>query len=182
MTEFQTRLKLFLDHQSALVEYAMPIVGDRGRAEDIVQEAYLRFGLAAEPGKRGINIADQVVQQPVAYLYRIVRNLALDWRRRRATEHRYAHLETTEYDLAESRQPSPEQEVSRKQLVAQCHRAFSMLDDRARRAVHMHRIDGCTLQEIAVELDVSVATAHRLIRDALVQLALVMDQQKDDAS
>jgi RNA polymerase sigma-70 factor (ECF subfamily) len=68
------RLKLYLTHRAALIDYATPIVGCRARAEDVVQEAYIRFVPA--------RVADARIEQPVAYLYRIVRNVALDWTRR----------------------------------------------------------------------------------------------------
>jgi RNA polymerase sigma-70 factor (ECF subfamily) len=35
----------------------------------------------------------------------------------------------------------------------------------------MHRFGGFTLVEIADELGVSIATVHRLVRDALVRIA-----------
>ena len=43
-----TILALYLAHRGELVNYASAIVGDRGRAEDVVQEAWLRFGAAAD--------------------------------------------------------------------------------------------------------------------------------------
>nr|WP_269807513.1 sigma factor [Pseudomonas sp. NMI795_08] len=64
-------------HRPALVDYATPIVGCRARAEDVVQEAWLRF--SRQPG-------DADIRHPASYLYRIVRNLALDQTRRTATE------------------------------------------------------------------------------------------------
>lgn len=81
MRDDDPRLKLFLDHRATLVDYATPIVGDRMRAEDVVQEAYIRFAPGAADGAAAGRVA-----QPVGYLYRIVRNLALDVTRRRRTE------------------------------------------------------------------------------------------------
>ena len=59
------------------MNYANGILHDRAGAEDVVQEAYLRFSAAADSGQ---------IVNPVSYLYRIVRNLALDWTRRRSVE------------------------------------------------------------------------------------------------
>lgn len=71
------KLQLYLSHRAALLDYAAPIVGCRARAEDVVQEAWLRFS-------RQDDSAD--IRHPASYLYRIVRNLALDQTRRNATE------------------------------------------------------------------------------------------------
>src|SRR5687768_2183785 len=75
-------LELFLRHRGALVEYATPLVGDRARAEDIVQDAYLRFAPRETEAGDGI----KAITQPLGYLYRVVRNLALDLGRRRKSE------------------------------------------------------------------------------------------------
>ena len=45
---------------------------------------------------------------------------------------------------------------------------------RAREAVKMHRIAGYTLEEVAEQLDVSINTAHRLVREALVEIAVAL--------
>src|SRR4029079_9285862 len=56
---------------------ALKILGDPARAEDVVQDAYLKVTEA----ERAANI-----KQPLAYLYQIVRNLAIDRHRRTAFE------------------------------------------------------------------------------------------------
>lgn len=61
-------LDVFLGLRRELVNYANGITGDRMQAEDVVQEAYIR--LIAGRG--------EPIEQPVAYAYRVVRNLALD--------------------------------------------------------------------------------------------------------
>ncbi len=63
-------------HRAALVSYARPIVRDRSEAEDVVQEAFLR--LTVDEGK----VQRQNIRNPLSYLYRIVRNVALDKARR----------------------------------------------------------------------------------------------------
>ena len=54
-------LALYLANRGALVNYANGIVGDRARAEDVVQEAFLRFTSAREK-------SDEAVERPRAYL------------------------------------------------------------------------------------------------------------------
>jgi RNA polymerase sigma-70 factor (ECF subfamily) len=157
------RLNLFLTHQAALVDYATPIVGDRTRAEDVVQEAFIRF----VPLDRK---AGQAVDQPVAYLYRIVRNLALDWTRRRAIEQRHGGAEPLWWMLPDTPR-TPEQDMLHRRDLARIGAALDELAPEMRLAVEMHRFGGYTLTEIAGRLNVSVPTAHRMIRDALVDIA-----------
>jgi RNA polymerase sigma-70 factor (ECF subfamily) len=53
------------------------------------------------------------------------------------------------------------------------------LPDNSRKALELHRFGGFTLAEIAGQLGVSLTTAHRLLREALLALARVMDHQDD---
>lgn len=169
MSDEPSKLDVYVAHRAALVDYAAPIIGCRARAEDVVQEAYFRFALAAE---------DRRVEQPVGYLYRIVRNLALDWLRSLGADqrrHEACHVLNSSGVAA----ASPEDEVLTQEALRQVERVLADMPERMRRAFEMHRIECCTLQEIADALGVSVATAHRLVRDAGVAImACLRDSEK----
>ena len=153
-----SRSDVFLSNRAALVDFATPIVGDRARAEDVVQEAFLRFASAEDR-------PEAPVEKPAAYLYRIVRNLALDWARRRAVEQR-RQTEAPLWWMLPSAPRTPEQELLHRQDLDRIAAALAALTPEARLAV------GYTLGEIAERLNTSVPTAHRLVRDALVKIAL----------
>ncbi|MFT4048032.1 MAG: sigma-70 family RNA polymerase sigma factor [Solimonas sp.] len=150
-------LQVFLAHRAALVDYAASIVGSRERAEDIVQDAWLRFAAAAQPD----------VAQPAHYLYRIVRNLALDTIRRQALENRYAAPFDEAAECGDGR-PSPEaQAVTRDELRAAAE-ALAELPERTRHAFELVRLHGESLQQAALRLGVSVSLVHQLVRSALM--------------
>lgn len=152
----KAKLDLFVAHRSALVDYAKPILGCRARAEDVVQEAYLRFdGIAA----------DRTLDEPVGFLFRIVRNLALDLSRRLGREGRL-HTQVESDDIAEDR-PSPEAEALYRDQLQAVLQALDELPERTRIAVRMHRLDGCTLAQIAAHLGISVGLAHSLVADGI---------------
>jgi RNA polymerase sigma-70 factor (ECF subfamily) len=157
------KLALYLAHWTALVNYARPIVGDPMQAEDVVQEAFIRFMPDAGAGGK--------IEQPVAYLYRIVRNLAFDWTRRRAGEHRQEQADPAWW-VVPTVPRTPEQELIHQQDLDRVETILSDLPPPVRLAVEMHRFGGYTLQEIADRLGISVATAHRQVRQALMRIAL----------
>jgi RNA polymerase sigma-70 factor (ECF subfamily) len=163
MAQNDRKTQLFLLHRAALVDYATPIVGDRARAEDVVQEAFIRFA-------PGTTRPEPTIEQPVAYLYRIVRNLAYDLTRRRALEQREQAAEPAWWMLPSGGR-TPEQESVHRQEVEQVRAVLAALPPDQRRAVELHRFGGFTLAEVADELGVSIATVHRLVRDALVRIA-----------
>jgi RNA polymerase sigma-70 factor (ECF subfamily) len=152
-------LTLYMAHRQKLVHYASGIVADSGRAEDVVQEAYLRFRAAAD---------ERVLQQPVGFLYRIVRNLAFDHRRRLVLEDKTVELHD-DAGLAEipDGAPSPEDAAIQHQEFARVVAAMEALPARTRIAIEMHRFGGFTLKQIAEHLGISVSMAHVLVVDGV---------------
>ena len=161
MRDVDQKLTLYLAHRAALVDYAARFVGNRAWAEDVVQEAYLRFTAAdksdGEPA---------VIMHPVGYLYGIVRNLARDWAMHLALERPHEADERT-LRATPAPMPNPEQEALYRDELRTVANALTELPDRTRRAFEMHRLGDCTLNEIKQELGISVTLAHQLIRKAL---------------
>jgi RNA polymerase sigma-70 factor (ECF subfamily) len=152
---------LFSEHRGSLVDYATGIVGSRAQAEDLVQEAFIRFAPVQRSGAG--------IEQPLAYLYRIVRNLALDSTRRRTLEHRQRAGEPAWWMVPVTPR-TPEEELRHRQNVERVAQALRELPKETRLAVEMHRLGGYTLQEVADHLGLSVATVHRMVREALVKI------------
>lgn len=155
--QFSNLVDTFIVHRSQLCNVATKILGSRDRAEDVVQDAYLKV-IDAD--------AVFVVRQPLAYIFRIVRNLAID-------NYRRAALESTVFAVAEEGQhvPSPSGRpetvsISRQQLDLVA-RALDQLPDRTRRVFELHRMGGYTQREIAQQLGVSPTLINFMIRDAL---------------
>ncbi|WP_432348500.1 RNA polymerase sigma factor (plasmid) [Shinella yambaruensis] len=163
MKEGDATSLLYAAHRPALVRYATRILGSREAAEDIVQDAFLRFSPA--------NTYGASAGQTLAYLYRIVRNLCLDLIKRRRIEMREQDSEPPFWSMPRAVE-TPEETV----LVSDEVRAIAEVLDRfpldVRVALEMHRFGGYTLEEVAAHLGISVATAHRHVRAALVEIAL----------
>jgi len=170
--EKPSHLQIYLLHRAALVDYAAPIVGCRARAEDVVQEAYIRFSQTEGRPSRDGGIA-----RPVAYLYRIVRNLAIDLARRLATEVPDSAPEAVARLVADA--PSAEQTVLYRNELRVLAEALADLPERTRVAFDMHRLQGRTLQEVADHLGISVVRAHQLVRDAVLHAARRLDDDDD---
>lgn len=153
------KLTLFVAKRAELVLYAGRIIGDRALAEDVVQEAYLRFD-AAHDG-RGID-------EPLAYLYGIVRNLALDTRRRvMRDQNRQIADPAIAFDKLAEDEPTPEASASARQDLRLLGEAMAELPENMRIAMEMHRFGNCTFKQIAEHLGISVGQAHSLVIRAL---------------
>jgi RNA polymerase sigma factor (sigma-70 family) len=150
-------LALYLAHRGELVNYASAIVGDRARAEDVVQEAWLRFGATAER---------QPPDEPVGFLYRVVRNLAIDGRRRLTREGRALEAGAGGADEPVDYR-SPEAEAAAREELRLLRDAMAELPERTRIALEMRRFGGFKLREIAARLGVSITVAHEIVADGI---------------
>jgi RNA polymerase sigma-70 factor (ECF subfamily) len=146
----------YLTHRAALVDSVAPILGCRFRAEDVVQDAWLKLTEAPDS-------AD--IRQPVSYLFRLVRNLAIDRARRLSLEIHYGAKEAVPLS-ARSGDASPEQTVIARDMLRALERVLAELPDRTRLVFEMHRISGHSVEEIAQALDLSTGFVYRLLREA----------------
>jgi RNA polymerase sigma factor (sigma-70 family) len=165
-TREQGLLEFYLKHRSALIDYAARITGSSAWAEDIVQDAYLRI-IVSESQDRGDHAKGNPRQivHPVAYLYRIVRNLALDWMRHLLIEE-IDQRDNEAIDLVAASQTSPEYEFLYREEARLAAVALAELPQRMQVAFEMYCLDGCTLREIAQRLEISVTLTHQLVRRA----------------
>jgi RNA polymerase sigma factor (sigma-70 family) len=148
---------VFVDNRAQLRRAALKILGDPARAEDVVQDAYLKV----TESERAANI-----KQPLAYLYQIVRNLAIDRHRRTAFEG--GLFENEEEGLqVPGVMATPEATAISRQDLTVIVRALSELPERTRRVFELHRLDGCTHCAIATQLNISPSLVNILIHDAM---------------
>lgn len=168
MKEGGIRHGVYFTHRAALIDYATPILGSREAAEDIVQDAFLRFA----PAKTRIGSPEQTL----AYLYRIVRNLAFDVLKHRKVEKREADTGAPFWATPQA-EPTPEQALQYGDQVRIVSQVLATLPAEVRVAVEMHRFGGYTLEEVADHLGISVPTAHRHVRSAMLKIASRIDPQ-----
>lgn len=165
--------ELFLRHRGALIDSASAIVG-RSMAEDVVQEAWLK---AAD--------AVHAAQNPAAYLFRVVRNLAIDVARRSGREVGGLAGETL-LQAAVDDQADPERQMGERDDLRLVLQALDDLPAATRRAFSLHRFDGLTYAEIARKLHISQGQAHKLVQAALAHcIARLLDTKasvREDSS
>ncbi|NSZ66119.1 sigma-70 family RNA polymerase sigma factor (plasmid) [Agrobacterium tumefaciens] len=157
MKDADLYLQLFISHRSEFITYATTIVGDRARGEDVVQEAFLRL--------RSLT-PDRNLDEPIGYLRRVVRNLAIDLVRRSSVEKKRTADGIDYESLAEDR-PRQDKIIEDRDDLRIVIDAMAELPDRTRLALEMHRFDGMKLKEIAAELGISVALAHSLVYEGI---------------
>ncbi len=139
-------------HHADLVMYARRVLGDRSdTAEDIVQEAYLRLlGLAA---------SDEAPTGARPWLFRVVRNLAIDERRSAA---RRADPVAEPDILGTASLDDTESLVEHREELTEALREMASLPPRERRAIEMDQA-GLGASAIATELGTTPNAVHQAL-------------------
>jgi RNA polymerase sigma-70 factor (ECF subfamily) len=141
--------RLYDQHGPALVLYACSFAADRGSAEDVVHGVFLKL----------LRREQTVPEVPVAYLYRAVRNAALNARRDRSRD-----VALPDRDLWFTHREHDQE------AAAALEQALLELPDEQREAVVMRIWSGMTLEEVAQATDVPINTAASRYRYALAKL------------
>lgn len=135
---------------------AVRILGCRQRADDVLQDAYLKLADGIE---------ELHIKNTLAYLYQLVRNLAIDRHRRGQFELQVFSPEEDGMHVGSS--STPEAQAIHTQHLLMVARALSSLPERTRAAFELHRLGGQTQREIVSQLGISTTLVNFLIRDAM---------------
>lgn len=155
-----------MDSLLSYLRYLQRLLRRRGetseRAEDLVQEAYLRMQVYCKDGHE--------VREPQAFLMRTVLNLAIDARRR---EHRDLYETQTVEELhVACFAPTPDEVFAAEQRLLRIRNALDRVSRRTRQVFFMHRLQGFSYAEIAKRLSISVSAVEKHIASAITILAI----------
>ncbi|HEX6866131.1 MAG TPA: sigma-70 family RNA polymerase sigma factor [Caulobacteraceae bacterium] len=125
--------------------------------EDVVQAAFLRLSARVEVGD---------LENPRAFLYRVVHNLALEERRRLAN-HGRLEAEATTTTAIETDDRDPERVLSAKERRRLLSLAVATLEPRTRLILTMSRRDELPAAEIARRVGLSPTQVKRLLAQAV---------------
>jgi RNA polymerase sigma-70 factor (ECF subfamily) len=145
--------------------YARPVlglalrrIGDRGRAEDSVQEVFAAVW-------RSAGSYDRARGPGGAWLYTIARNAIVDAQRRRPAP------TVADPPEAVSTSPTPDQEAEASWSAWQVHRALETLPVHERAVIDLAYFSGLSQSEIADFLQIPLGTVKTRTRSGLARLA-----------
>jgi RNA polymerase sigma-70 factor, ECF subfamily len=151
-----------------LAAYAYRIVEDVDSARDIAQEACVRLW-------EGRGQASPRSVRP--YLFRIVRNLALDQLKTRRTRRRLLG----QHDPGRLRRPArPDEVLESDRIAATVQRAIQALPDRRREVFVLTYLRGLSYAEVGEVLGISPKTVQNQMTSALAQLRTVLRPLLDE--
>jgi len=149
--------QVFLTQRVILLRTLQRMVNNPSTAEDLLQETYLRVTRA---------LSERTVEHLEPFVFQTARNLALDHLRSRRIQSRTV-LEDVPTEVIESVPSSlstPEEAHQAAQLLERLSVSLSQLSARQQRIFILSRLHGCSYQEIADELNVSLSTVQKELK------------------
>ncbi len=150
-----------------LFAVALRILGERGEAEDVLQEVYVTVWRKAADfdGSRA---------SPMTWLIAITRNRAIDRLRATRASRRMEPIETAG-DLADAA-PTADSKLEQAQENARLHHCLGGLAEHERDALRAAFFDGNTYEELAARMKVPLGTMKSWIRRAMIKLKACLEQ------
>ena len=160
---WETIEELFTALESPLLGYALRYTGEMGLAEDVVQEAFMKLHAQFE-----------LVQMPRRWLYRTVRNLALNRRREAVKTVPLGGASDDESSpVGEAADPSllPDEQIIRLEGIGLVRLGIESLDDRGRELIKLKFNDELSYKDIAARTGLPTGNVGFLLHQALKTIA-----------
>ncbi|MDI7776257.1 sigma-70 family RNA polymerase sigma factor [Asticcacaulis sp. EMRT-3] len=159
-------LNVYLEKRAMLVRYFTARTRERGVAEDIVQELYLKISAQDE---------DYMVDNPSAFLFRAANNIWLNRMRGEGRDSRRNGQwhETTRQSMGDEvivDEPDAEARLAARQQLELVIKGVDALPERTRDIFRLHRFEGLNQAEVAQRLGVSKSTVEKHLCAALKSL------------
>lgn len=154
---------ILLRFEGDLIRYAQRIVGDEGRARDVVQETFLKLWRVDRTDLDG---------HLVEWLYTACRNQAVDvWRK----EQRMQTLAEETVAVRASKLPSPELVVERRDAAAQVLGLVDRLPANQQEAIRLKFQSGLSYREISRVMGLTVTHVGVLIHTGLKSIRMKLN-------
>jgi RNA polymerase sigma-70 factor, ECF subfamily len=156
--------ELFEESRDDLYRYLLTLGLHPPRAQEAVQEVFLRLYAALKKGEE--------IQNRRAWLFRVAHNFGLKTRALQASEDPFDP--DIEARLA-SRTRNPENELLDREKTIRFHRAVEGLSEQQKRCLFL-RMEGLRYPEIGLAMGISASAVGEFLRRAMVRLKKVRDE------
>ena len=160
----------YTQNRSELIAHANRIVKDKAKAEEITQEAVVKFMLAAPELESN--------DHALSYLHRTIENLCIDLFRAENRRPNLVALDDATAEVESTWQVSGDhsQAISSAEDAAIIRQALSLLSPAERAALVMWEVEGRSTKEIAKELGIKESAVRHTVSRARASLRKVLSE------
>lgn len=144
---------LYRAHAARIRRYLLGMLGPRAPIDDLTHDAFI-VAISTFEGFRGD-------ASPSSWVHGIARNVARNWRRQVARREQLVRADPEHGAQSHGAAlPSPERVVASQRSLERMHAHLRELPDVEHEAFVLHRLNDCTLAEVAAIQSVAVSTAR----------------------
>ena len=168
---WETIEELFTVLEAPLLGYALRYTGEKGLAEDVVQEAFMK-----------LHAQFKSVEKPRPWLYRTVHNLALNQRRAagRTVSLEQASVNSSEHSESDASSAMdtadtallPDEQIVRLEGIGLVRISLAALDDRSRELVRLKFTEDLSYKDIAARTGLTTTNVGYILHHALKTIAV----------
>jgi RNA polymerase sigma-70 factor (ECF subfamily) len=150
----KTYKKLFETYYNPLCNFAYKLLGDKAKAEDVVQDVFVQMW--EKRNRLNINKSIQ------AYLFQATKNKVIEWVRKEKL-----FLEYEQSERLKSNTEDLDQEAEKYMRLEKLYTYVRQLPPKCQEVFIMSKMNGLTYREIAEDLNISIKTVENQIGRAL---------------
>ena len=147
------------DNRHDLLWVCQKILNCPKRAEDVIQDAFLRLSQ--------LDISKVIaIKKPEGYLFQVVRNISIDHQRKLMKENTHFNESLSDVDIADTAY-SPEQLLEEQSSIFAVNTSLAKLPKRTRDIFELYRSGDFNQKSIAKKYDISPTLVNFLIKGAI---------------
>jgi RNA polymerase sigma factor (sigma-70 family) len=160
----------YTEHRSELLAHASRVLKDSAKAEEITQDALIKFMLAAPELESDVHA--------LSYLHRTIENLCIDLFRMEGRRPNLVVLDEATAEIEATWQDDGDHSavLSAAEDAAIVRQALSMLSPAERAALVMWEVEGRSTEEIAAELGIKTAAVRHTVSRARASLRRILSE------
>jgi RNA polymerase sigma factor (sigma-70 family) len=160
----------YTEHRSELLAHASRVLKDSAKAEEITQDALIKFMLAAPELESD--------EHALSYLHRTIENLCIDLFRMEGRRPNLVVLDEATAEIEATWQDDGDHSavLSAAEDAAIVRQALSMLSPAERAALVMWEVEGRSTEEIAAELGIKTAAVRHTVSRARASLRRILSE------
>lgn len=162
----------FLEHHGYLKRFLSRFLRVQQDIEDVAQETYLRAYVAEQR---------ESIEQPVPFLFRVAKNLALT-RLSRKSKQITDYIEEAGASVVEETAAAADEELQAQECLGLYCEAIASLPEKCRQVLLLRKVHGLSHKEIGARMNLSVSSVEKYLSQGILACQAYLDDHESPSS